>query len=49
MIRPLRRVHLVMWVVLAVVLAAGLATGLAVRRHLPVVEQLPRASAAGVR
>ncbi|HKQ62463.1 MAG TPA: hypothetical protein VJS92_14325 [Candidatus Polarisedimenticolaceae bacterium] len=42
MIRPLRRWHLVAWIVLAAALLAGLAASFAVRSDPPAVERIPR-------
>ncbi len=42
MIRPLRRVHLVLWLVLAVILVVGFSAGLRARKK-PAVMEIPRA------
>jgi len=40
-IRPLRRAHLALWVVLSVLLAAGIFAGLAARRPVAVMHEIP--------
>jgi hypothetical protein len=49
MIRPLRRAHVVLWILLGVALASGLAASLAARRETPRMERLPGVGSAGPR